>query len=54
MIYTERELLRLARRHHNTRRTYLLINPLQGKHIPVSPSEALSMMHTLGERMSEE
>lgn len=54
MIYTERELLRLARRHHNTRRTYLLINPLQGKHIPVTPSEALSMMRTLGEHMAGE
>lgn len=42
------QLLKLAKRHHNTKRTYLLVNPLQGKHMPVSPTASLNMMRTLG------
>ena len=48
--YTEKELLRLAKRINNTKRTYLLVDPLQAKHMPVSPSAALSMMRTLGDK----
>ncbi|MBR4639339.1 MAG: phosphoribosyltransferase domain-containing protein [Butyrivibrio sp.] len=51
--YTEHELLKLAKRFHNTKRTYLLVDPLQGKHLPVRPSEALEMLHTFGELVSE-
>lgn len=51
--YTVDQLLKLARRHHNTKRTYLLVNPLQGKHIPVSPTESLGMLRTLGRRFAE-
>ena len=51
--WREAELLRLARRHHNTKRVYLLVDPLQGKHIPVSPGEALSMLRSLGNRLRE-
>lgn len=47
--YTERELLRIAKRFHNTKRTYLLVDPLQGKHIPVKPLDAMDMLHSLGE-----
>ena len=49
--YTAADLLRLARRHHNTKRTYLLVDPLQGKHMPVSPARALAMMRALGARL---
>ena len=48
--YREQDVLRLAKRHHNTKRTYLLVNPLQAKHIPVSPGASLAMMRTLGDR----
>lgn len=51
--YQESDLLRLAKRHHNTKRTYLLVDPLQGKHMPVSPSAALQMLETLGEAVRE-
>ena len=51
--YTEHELLKLAKRFHNTKRTYLLVDPLQGKHLPVRPSDALEMLHTFGELVSE-
>jgi len=50
--YTSDQLLRLARRHHNTKRTYLLVDPLQGKHIPVSPTRSLEMLRTLGSRFA--
>lgn len=43
----------LAKRHNNTKRTYLLVNPLQAKHIPVSPTESLKMMTCLGEQVAD-
>lgn len=52
MNYTEQDLLRLAKRHHNTKRAYLLVDPLQGKHLPASPSQALAMMRALGKKMA--
>lgn len=48
MNYTEKELLRLAKRHNNPKRAYLLVDPLQAKHLAVSPTTALEMMHSLG------
>lgn len=50
--YTAENTLVLAKRHHNTKRTYLLVNPLQAKHLPVSPTESLKMMTRLGEQVS--
>lgn len=52
--YTAADTLRLAKRAHNTKRTYLLVNPLQAKHLPVSPTRALEMMWVLGMRLSAE
>lgn len=49
--YAEKDILRIAKRFNNTKRTYLLVNPLQAKHIPVSPSESLKMMRTLGDQL---
>ena len=49
--YQPEDVLRLAKRYRNTRRSYLLVNPLQAKHLPVSPARALAMMDTLGERL---
>lgn len=48
MVYTEDNILRIAKRNHNTKRKYLLVNPLQGKHLPVDPRKSLSMMNTFG------
>lgn len=47
--YSQDDLLRIAKRINNTKRTYLLVDPLQAKHIPASPSAALEMMETLGD-----
>lgn len=52
--YTARETLRLAKRLHNSKRAYLLVNPLQGKHMPVSPRDALEMMSVLGNELAAE
>ena len=52
MIYKSEDVLRIAKRHNNSKRSYLLVNPLQGKHIPVRPSSALEMMKTLGSKIA--
>lgn len=50
--YTERDMLRVSRRLNNTKRSYLLVNPLQGKHHPSRPEEALAMMGALGDAVA--
>lgn len=52
-IYTQENTLRLARRYRNAKRAYLLVNPLQAKHLPVSPAAALDMMEALGRHLAE-
>ena len=52
-MFTEAELVRIAKRENNTRRKYLVVNRLQGKHIPVSPKEALQMFRSLAELIKE-
>ena len=51
--YSEADVLRVAKRFKNTRRNYLLVNPLQGKHLPTSPKSALDMMNALGQRVAQ-
>ena len=50
--YNVTDILRIAKRHNNNKRSYLLVNPLQGKHLPVSPTVALDMMKTLGDKVA--
>lgn len=52
-MYTESELVRIARRENNQKRKYLVINRLQGKHIPVSPKEACGMFDALAGLLKE-
>lgn len=52
--YTKEQTLRVAKRYQNARRAYLLVNPLQGKHLPVAPTAALTMLRTLGEGLRQE
>lgn len=47
MGYAETDLVRIAKRENNTKRKYLVVNPLQGKHVPVSPTKALSLFTSL-------
>lgn len=51
--FTADEVLKIAKRHNNNKRAYLLVNPLQGKHLAVSPTAALEMMKTLGDKVAK-
>lgn len=53
MTYTKDDVLRLAKRYNNPKRAYLLVDPLQAKHMAVSPTCALEMMHALGRLLNE-
>lgn len=54
ILYREEELVRIAKRENNKKRSYLVVNPLQGKHIPVSPKRVFSMFRALAETLREE
>lgn len=45
--------IRIAKRYKNDKRSYLLVNAIQAKHIPVSPSVSLEMMNVLGAKLAE-
>ena len=48
-MFTEKDLVRIAKRENNNKRKYLVVNKLQGKHIPVSGKVAFSMFDELAE-----
>jgi len=50
-MYSESDLVRIARRENNTKRSYLVVNRLQGKHIPVKPSDAFEMFKELADTL---
>ena len=52
-MYQVNDLVRIAKRDHNKKRNYLVVDPLQGKHIPVSPSKALALFDTLAEEVKK-
>ncbi|MDK2808683.1 MAG: hypothetical protein PWP24_1420 [Clostridiales bacterium] len=52
MKYSEKDLVQIAKRENNTKRSYLVVDPLQGKHVPVSPKRALSLFDCLAEELS--
>lgn len=52
-MYTEKELVRIAKRENNNKRKYLVVNRLQGKHIPVRPCEALAMFRALADTIRD-
>lgn len=47
------DLIRIAKRENNTKRSYLYVNPVQGKHIPVSPSRSLELFSLLAQKIEE-
>ncbi len=47
MYYTEKDLVNVAKRENNAKRNYLVVNPLQGKHVPASPIAALKLFASL-------
>lgn len=53
-MYIESDLVRIAKRENNKMRSYLVVNRLQGKHIPVKPSEALTMFGELADTLRKD
>lgn len=51
MTYKEEDLARIASRENNAKRGYLVVNPLQGKHVPVSPTKALKLFQSLADAL---
>lgn len=54
MNYSKQDLITIAKRENNTKRPFLLVNPLQGKHIPTAPSQCLALFSALAERVFTE
>jgi adenine/guanine phosphoribosyltransferase-like PRPP-binding protein len=52
-IWKPDDLIRVARRENNQKRSFLYVDPYQGKHIPVSPAEALSLFGALAGKVAE-
>lgn len=52
-MYTEKQLVAVAKREKNKKRNYLVVNRLQGKHLPVSPTAALGLFGALAERVKQ-
>ncbi|MBE5871694.1 MAG: hypothetical protein E7294_10600 [Lachnospiraceae bacterium] len=50
-MYSENDLVRIAKRDGNKKRNYLVVDPLQGKHVPVSPTKALGLFDALAEKV---
>ena len=48
-MYTQADLVRIAKRENNNKRKYLVVNSLQGKHIPVSPDKAFAMFSAMAD-----
>ena len=54
MNYKENDLITIAKRENNSKRSFLLVNPLQGKHIPAVPSQCLELFSTLAKQVFSE
>jgi len=50
-MYTENQLAAVAKRENNTKRAYLVVNRLQGKHIPVNPDNFFDMTASLSDKI---
>ena len=53
-MYTEQDLIKIAKRENNKKRPYLIVNKLQAKHIPTAPSQAIKMFDALAERLEQQ
>lgn len=51
--YTIDDLIRVAKRENNTKRSYLYVNPIQGKHIPVSPTLSMGLFFQMAEILED-
>lgn len=51
--YKTEELIKIAKRDNNKKRPYLMVNPLQGKHIPVRPGKAMEVFRSMAKLLSQ-
>lgn len=51
MKYEKDDLITIAKRDNNKKRPFLLVNPLQGKHLAVSPSKSIELFQTLAHQV---
>ena len=52
-MYEIEQLVQVARRENNSQRSYLYVNPLQGKHIPVEPNKTKEMCRCLAQEINK-
>lgn len=45
------EMISIAKRENNTKRSFLIVNKLQGKHFPVSPTKSLALFSELSKKI---
>ena len=45
-------MISVAKRDRNKKRPYLIVNPLQGKHMPIDPSVAIHLFGQLAEKIN--
>jgi len=53
-LYNENDIISIAKRENNNKRNYLIVNKLQGKHIPVSPKKSFDMFFRLADIIKNE
>lgn len=52
-MYDMKELVSLAKRENNSKRMYLYVNPIQGKHIPTDPKKMIKMCTNLADEIEK-
>lgn len=52
-VFTLEDLIRVAKRENNTKRSYLYVNPVQGKHIPAAPEVSLELFSQMAKQLEE-
>lgn len=53
-MYTEQDLVAVARRENNNKRKYLVVNPLQAKHVPVHPGKTMQLFLKLADILKKD
>ncbi len=54
IMYKIEDLVRIAKREKNKKRSYLFVNPLQGKHIPANPAKVDDLCKCLADAIDQD
>ncbi len=52
-MYNENDLVSIAKRENNKKRNYLVVNKLQGKHIPADPCKTIDLFNELADKIKD-